>query len=485
MGRGSGSGSGGGAGGGGGGTGGSEAILVEPYTFAVEKYSDSFFSKHATDRRFQLVEFHKFYPTNAIDGSPSINFFLPPWQGANLYMINDLLMEVTCKIVKADGSPIVADRNVAPANNVMHSIFSSVRISLNDFTLNNNSEFYPYRAYLHNLLSNDQQCKCSHMQSEGYYEDITNFYNSFDENNIGIQERKALFAESKEARFVGRVQHDLQSAKNGIIPGVAIKIQLMLSQHAFSIQCDEDIANKKYKMKITSCVLHCPVATLDSAVFGQIERTLKNKPISLYFTRSEVTTHAIPALCKNYLGSALFPQNVMPCRSFLVFVPTDIFAGVYSKNPFEFRRKWRKPAANRVAGAAAALLGSADEVCFIKSVQIKINGGSDSLHAESSEHECMMDFARLNYYMEYMSTDKTNSITYEDFKNNSYVCVFDFSTSGQCGMDLLIPAVRLGHARLEVTFSQATFTELTVVVLSEYPSILTINSDRKLNASYL
>jgi hypothetical protein len=71
------------------------------------------------------------------------------------------------------------------------------------------------------------------------------------------------------------------------------------------------------------------------------------------------------------------------------------------------------------------------------------------------------------------------------FRSDFFIQTWDLSTNGMgANSSFLIPAIRLGHVRLEMRFSNPTPEELTLLIYSDYPSLLSINKDLKVNTSY-
>ena len=50
----------------------------------------------------------------------------------NIYLIQDTCLEVTCCITKNDGT--LPDKSVGTVNNLLHSMFESVRLTINDIS---------------------------------------------------------------------------------------------------------------------------------------------------------------------------------------------------------------------------------------------------------------------------------------------------------------------------------------------------------------
>ena len=63
------------------------------------------------------------------------------------------MLYVKAKITANDGTNLVADAAVGPANLFLHSLFSQVDISLNGTLVTHSTNTYPYRAMFETLLS--------------------------------------------------------------------------------------------------------------------------------------------------------------------------------------------------------------------------------------------------------------------------------------------------------------------------------------------
>ena len=63
-------------------------------------------------------------------------------------------MEVTCLITKSDGVTVPdISKKVAPINNIAHSLFESVRLTINDIPISISPNNYGYKAYINNALT--------------------------------------------------------------------------------------------------------------------------------------------------------------------------------------------------------------------------------------------------------------------------------------------------------------------------------------------
>ena len=123
----------------------SETQVVPDDPISVERLDQSLFQKTYTDESFTLTEYVKASPVNALGRSSLIEYKFPPTQGQNVYFPAHLLWQVELKLTTEDGLVPHDNANVAPVNNILHSILRSVEITVNNQVINVNDTLYPYR----------------------------------------------------------------------------------------------------------------------------------------------------------------------------------------------------------------------------------------------------------------------------------------------------------------------------------------------------
>jgi hypothetical protein len=292
----------------------------------------------------------KIVPTSSLDGK-TIEFNLERFDAANVYLIQETYCEVTIKITKNDGLTLPdTSQLVGPVNNILHSLFEAVRLTINDIPISVSPGNYPYKAYITNCLTYPTIVKSSHLQTQGWYTDLSAHMGP-SLSNSGFTERSQLFREKFNARnsyradgatFFGRLLHDLVSCETGLPPQTKCKIELDRSDDAFFLM----VANndtEKFKFKITNMCLFVPVAQLSMPVFQEINslmtRKSEPKPISIHYRRIEVRPISLANGKEEYYSDSLFSDADLPCRIIICFVETSSKIGTYSTNPFEFRVK--------------------------------------------------------------------------------------------------------------------------------------------------
>ena len=193
-----------------------ESQLTEAGTFPAQVYAESFFSKVPTDARFLQSTYQKFSPKSNIDGK-TIEFTLDRYDAANVYLIQDTNIEVTVLIQKKDGSIPDKTKSVGPVNNLLHSMFESVRLTINDIPITVSPNNYPYKAYISNCLTYPTYVKAAQLTCQGWSSDLGSHMGPVEENS-GFTERSNWFRKGFDPRtdfkregftLFGRLLHDL------------------------------------------------------------------------------------------------------------------------------------------------------------------------------------------------------------------------------------------------------------------------------------
>jgi len=108
-----------------------EAVLSSVNSFSAQDYSENFFASIPSDERFLSSSYQKIVPESSIEGK-TIVFTLSRYQASNIYLIQDLAIEINCAILKANNTVPLVTAQVAPCANVLHSAFEAVRVYIND-----------------------------------------------------------------------------------------------------------------------------------------------------------------------------------------------------------------------------------------------------------------------------------------------------------------------------------------------------------------
>ena len=261
-------------------------------------------------------------------------------------------MEVTCLITKSDGVTLPdTAKKVAPINNIAHSLFESVRLTINDIPISISPNNYGYKAYINNALTYSSIIKDAQMSQQGWYTDLSSHMEA-DNNNSGFSQRNNAFRKNfktteayrpEGATFFARLLHDLVSAEAGLPPNTKVKIELQKASDEFLLM-KQAADTENYKLKITNICLYIPIAQLSAAVFNELNtymtRKIDPQPVGIHYRRTEVRPITFPKNKQEYFSDGLFTDSEMPCRICLCFVETKSKIGDMTKNPYNMKRTW-------------------------------------------------------------------------------------------------------------------------------------------------
>ncbi len=424
-----------------------------------------------------------------------------------------MYLKVDLELCKADGSPPENAKNVAPINNILHSLFQECKVYIEDYLINDNNENYAFKSFLIDTLSYDMNSKYSFLQTQGYYQDTPSQMDSAGNASFGI--RRDLFKNAAKSAyttdpvtFVGKLHSDLLSCECGIIPGIALRVELTRADIDFTLMVPDITDTEKYQLIIKDATLLCSVATLSADHYTKLQQNLETKNAAIYYKRVQVQNKAIPANSKTFVSENLFSSTLLPSRLILAFLPTTAFLGDRRKNPFNFGRKWsyttsvaesrsgsRRTSFTILGHEVGVPLTRSEEeavtvtgtkTLFLEKVNLTLNGKSlDGWDGTATENHDPMMFMRLHHYLGFTDTTTGNNLTMEEFLGGAYFCVYDLTTASQSFLDFVIPSVRLGNLRLKVEFSSTTVEELTVLMYAEFPSLIQIDKFRRIKMSFL
>jgi hypothetical protein len=333
-----------------------EAQISESAVFPSQSYAASFFTKFPTDSRFLKVTPQRFMPVRIIDGK-DIEFTLDRYTAGNVILIQDTILNVRFQILKSDGVTLPdTQKFVAPRNNILHTLFSSVALHINNVQISTAPDNYCYKAYITNLLSYPGYAKSTHLQLQGYADDTPNFFDSAESrNNFGFGIRNDMFRKNFDdnlayrpegAQFCGRLYHELSSCETGLPPNTKVSFVLTKNKDEFILQSDKE-DTEQYKVKITNIFLTVPIAELSQNVYNELSYLMSKKedttPVTIQFRKFEVMPMSVPKFKQDYQTGDLFTDGDLPCRIVIAFVDAKARLGSYHQNPFDFKRKWVLP----------------------------------------------------------------------------------------------------------------------------------------------
>ena len=142
-----------------------DVTVTEVKTVPSESYVSSFFSHLPTDSRFTKVAYAKIVPSTGINiYSDTISFIFTSLSSPSVYLLNDMLISAQVVITKKDRISLPdTTANVGPVNCCISSLFSSCTMKINDISVTEGAEFYPYKNYLSQTMTYDSDAKITQL----------------------------------------------------------------------------------------------------------------------------------------------------------------------------------------------------------------------------------------------------------------------------------------------------------------------------------
>lgn len=396
-------------------------------------------------------------PTTSIEGQEIIEFFIPG-SGEEYTDLTNSYLQVRLKIVKADGTAILADTKVAPINNTLHSVFSQVDIVLNDVLVTPSNNLYGYKAYFEDLLSHGYEAEASYLTAAMFHKETPgHLENTTAVNNGSFTWRKQRAAGSKIMEIEGRIHTELCHQPKPLLNGVDIRVKLIKSSDAFAIMKDSEDATS-YKVVITDASLTVRRLKLSSELQLAHARELEKKPAVYPIKRVQMKAATIHNGGRDYRNENFF-NGQLPNRIFFAFVENDSFNGDQKKNPYKFDH-------HKCVYLALYLDGK----------QIP----SIPLTPDFPNEKYTRSYMKMIEATGTMHTPYGCNIEYGDYDGGYTIFGFDLSP------DLSRETVtrKSGKLQIDVKFEANLTTQLTLVAYGEYDNNLYIDKNRNILFDY-
>ena len=398
------------------------------------------------------VEYH---PLATLAPSAPIEFTVSGATADYLDLSNTYL-NLRAKIIRADGTNLEVNTDVAPINYWMHSLFSQVDVSLNDTLVTPSENTYPYRAYIEATLNYGREAKKSHLTSAMFYRDSSNHFDDTQgDGNSGMKIRRELTSRSKEVDMIGRLHCDIFHQERYLINGVNVKIKLIPSKNVFHLMAPAPFAN--YQTLITYASMFVRKVRLNPAVTLGHAKALEKGTAKYPIKRVVVKTFSIPTGNLGAVQDNLFLSQT-PNRLVIGLVDSSAFNGRATKNPFNFKTY---------------------DLSFIS---LYIDGKqvpSKPLQPNYEQRQYARSFFSLMTATGLANKDVGSYIESRDFPLGYTLYAVDLTPSLLDGNDLF-ELVKSGALRLELKFAQALTEPVMVVVYAELDSVIEIDRSRQI-----
>lgn len=335
----------------------------------------------------------------------------------------------------------------ASINNLLHSLFSQIKIELNGKTVEGGDN-YPYRCFIESLLNYGTDAASTHLTTNMFYLDDNNL--DADDKNSGFMLRKEKL-EKGIVELYGKLHADLFHTPLLLALGTELRIRLTRSNQSFVTL--SSIADSKVKFDITDATLYVKNVTPAPAILLAHTKTLAmGANIRYNIKRVEVRSHTISShesSCS--LDNCILGQ--LPSYIVVGFLKNDAYSGKANLNSLKFEHFDYNHFALKVNG-----------------VQIP----SDALTPNWTEGRFARCYNQLYCDTHVKNNYQSNLITPNRFANGYHFLAFDL-TPDNAGTQSHASLSRQGSVRIDVRFAKPLPNAVTVIVYAAYDNTIEID----------
>ena len=376
-------------------------------------------------------------------------------------------------IDKKEDNPIDVKANVSCANNLLHSLFSQIDLSLNDRLITNTTALYPYSAYIQTILCNNKTNSKIKDEAALFIKDDGG---QMDDSNLrgwntGLYKRGQFMRKSRVFDLCGALFLDISNANRHILNGVNVKLSLYRSKNNFYIirprvtknSAGVLVANpERFMIRIISATMYMCKITPNNAMYLAHDRLLREKKqLARYsYYRSECRKCQIGPGSFSFDQSDIFQGNV-PIKVYLGLTWAANSAGDMSLNPFQF-----------IPANLTSLTCSVDGKV--------VEGSMLNMNYGDTMQESNFVQAYYSLFKNDENVEKNCQISREEFFNGYNIYAVQISSDVRTESGDVFPISNKGNFSVNLTFGQATPDPLTLIVLAYFPATVKIDYARNI-----
>lgn len=471
--------------------------LGEVPAAAAVASGETFFQKEIVDSTWINNWTYTCQPSAAINDT-QITFQFPKFVGDNFPFIQKMKLKLRMKLVDENGDPPERNQTVCPINLFGKTLFSSVKLFLNETQVTAGANgLFPYLAYVEALINNGTDKKRGAMQLGGYYEDDIECWNQMDDTQEGPGwgERRSLFGELKivgsgeaavfqfdyranEVTTIVEVNTEFSGCSTPMLNMVGGRLELMLNRPEFYLQCEadnvDDCVEKKYRLEIGMAELLIPVKTMSPTLCQGIEKTLSTKNQEYNTTRMDLRKIALAKGVSTFTTDNVKQCATSPDRMYLFLIPEAALSRAFGTSALRMCNYVGETVKTRA---------------YLKSMRMTLNNES----LESSEvagDAVALDVRKLFEFYENMGmwdSDTATRIGKDEYAQGKYVVVYDLTKAKRAALSrgVIKPEAKDGALKLDLIFNKELPENAFLFVISEFHSKVVVDKNRNVTYRYL
>ena len=375
--------------------------------------------------------------------------------------------------------------NCVIVNNFAHTLIKQFNVKFNGILLTEQTNLYHYLSYFATLLNYSLPEGESLLAPQGWVNgapnadaeitvaasdtdkildsDVTDSYKKLEALTKKTVEGKNWFT------FVMKPYIPVMQVGGFLIPGTSVEMELYLNPNTLYLYGSANkgsLSTKKFPtitQEDIEMTLVIPKMTLNASVFNQLqkERQMAKKAITYPVVRTAIRTFSIPTGNTSWEQDDVF-LNKMPDRVILAMVHTDAYNGDFDRYPFAFER----------FGATSVRQTVNGEEYPYKTLELSNESGNK----DSTDY---LGYERFLQASGVFREKKIPMVQPGDWGEGKTTTLFLFNNvpSGYADDPTHRNPQQSGNVRYKINFASSTSNNITVLVWSEYETLLEINHE--------
>ena len=424
--------------------------LIHPHSCPASK--SELFLSHVPPTQASIVDFNvtEYRPLATITGETPLIEFMIPAMADRFTDLDDMYLHIKFKyeVTGAENADVVC-----PVNNLLHSMFAKVDVTLQDKTVTPSSQYYAYKSYLEKLLGFGKRAKDTYLRTSGWMRD-TGFA-------APDAARAAAMAKDSTIELIDKLHIDLLAQDRLLLNGIQLKLSLQTNRPSFYFHASKkEISISKITFEhVALYVKHVEISDL---AFNDIRASILKNPIVYPISRNEIRQFV---LSKGELNRSLdnVVQGQLPRRLFIMLVKNAAENGDISLNPFNFEHF----KLNYLA-------------CFLNGDQYPCI----PYQPDFTKNQCVREYFDLFRSLNQLNAKPNLDITLSEFISGFTIYGVNFAADASDPVDGHFNPLKRGNLRIDLRFATALTDVTTVLVFAQFESLISIDKDRNVYTDY-
>ncbi|KAL3124306.1 hypothetical protein niasHT_008538 [Heterodera trifolii] len=380
------------------------------------------------------MTFHKIDNDSVNSITNALDFFrIPPTNvsvSSSKENANGQLMDLT-----------IDDENIAPIQMIGQTFIRNIKMSINGREVFNANALMAYKTYFSHELSYSTTAKDSHLNAAGYYRDT----GATLETGSGFIQRRDLFAESKTAQFIAKIDTDLFNQPLYLINFCELDVEILPNDNDFVLIAP---TGGRYRFEIMGLKMYVKKVSLMDGLALDIARKLEIKP-ARYAVRKTMMKSMFISQGRFEFTANLFMDQI-PRRITMGLVSNADYSGTITRSPFNF------------------------QPFNVREIAIIANGRAYPQAPYDLDYphgKYVRAFNDMNEAVGFANSSESNGITFPQFGKTRCIYVFNLTSSGD-DQAALFDLIKNGTTAVSIKFNRAVpVGGLMLVVMGECDSL--------------